>query len=113
MPQVTLGFKLKEGERGELWLNTETGELGVGGLSLLAEEWQSLNKRVEACFRRTGIIKTPKAAATPIATRFILSNLPALNKVTRGKVKKAPFPLCLLYDSVITKEKMEPAEIGL
>ncbi len=106
------GKKNKEGKRGELWLDAATGEIVIDGSPLLASEWQSLNKRVEACFRRTGIIKNPKPAPTPVASRFIIDNLAALNKVERGKVKNAPFPLSLFYDAVITKEELKGKQKG-
>ena len=96
--------------RGELVINEETGFLTIGGVVVSPEQWVKLKKGVDAVLARKGFGKSvPAPAPTPVASRFILENLSALNKVPRGKVRKAPFLLRWFFDSVITKEELHDA----
>lgn len=108
---VTLWFGEKDenGRRGGLELDTEAGTVLLNGTALPASRWPSLNKRVTAVFSRLGMIEKPTPTPTPTASRFFVDNdnLRAMNKLKRGKVKTAPFPLSLFYDAVITKEPLD------
>ena len=103
---LTIRFGDKEAQpRGELVINVETGFLTIGGVEVSPAQWKKLKKGVDAVLARKGFIKSTPAP-TPVSSNFILANLPALNKIRRGRVRKAPFPLNLFFDAVVTKEEL-------
>ncbi len=108
--EVTLKYgQEQDGRRGLLVLNDETGDIVLEGYALSANAWESLNKRVMAVLRRVGLASIPTPAPTPAINKFFADNdnLQVLNRINRGKVKKAPFPLSLFYEAVITKKELD------
>ena len=94
-------------QRRDLAIDLETGYVTVDGIELTPEEWGSVVKRVGAALARLGHVDPPPPSPpAPRTTRFVVSNLPALNAIKRGKVKNAPLILRPFYDSVITKEAL-------
>lgn len=98
---------LRRGGKTALILDDATGEVEVGEAVVSASGWAALNKRVEAVLRRKGLIKPPGSAPAPVANSFVIANIQQINKTKRGRLKKAPWPLSFLYDSVVTKEELK------
>jgi|TARA_R100000049_G_C1917226_1_gene63234 hypothetical protein len=108
--EVTLSYgQEQDGRQGKLVLDADTGDMTLEGFALSAQTWESLNRRVMKVLQRAGLASKPTPAPTPAINKFFADNdnLQVLNRINRGKVKKAPFPLSLFYEAVITKKELD------
>lgn len=109
-PRVNIRFKgLDAEERGVVVLDQESGHLTLGGIEIAPSEWESLRSRVDAVLEREKLIKPARGRMAPMppANQFLVENLPFLNKIKRGFVKRAPLLLAPFYGYVITKDTLD------
>ena len=86
----------------------ETGLLQLAGDKMTVGEWDELKHRVNTLV--TGRVELRRNERTPETlprgSRFIIKNLPELNKMKQGRIKRPPFFLRPFYGRVITKERL-------
>ena len=83
------GINPETEKRGEFLVDLDTGSLSLAGSPITIDQWTSAKKRVDAVLRRVGSLETERAAETPRGTKFILGNLPALNRIKKALAVKA------------------------
>ena len=104
---LLIGFGDKDGEKVQLSLDETNGDVELNGSTITAEAWTGLVARVLAVHRRIGAVEKPAPTPRPRVSTFIGANLERLNKMARGRMRRAPLLLRPFYDSVVTKEPLD------
>lgn len=92
----------------QVTINAPENRITFAGVSKTVKEWERWVERVNRALRRYKLLspdKTNRGIPVTDGTRFLYHNLSTINKIKRGKIKKAPWYLKNV-DYIITNEEL-------